>query len=71
MAYEDTKARSISIADGAAQGGGEEELALICVVNLLINSGELAGVAANFSHCDNETSVGERIDRMIGVVLMV
>lgn len=56
LAYGDTKGRSISIADRAA-GRKSVELALICVINQLLDSGEHTRVAANVSQCDNLKSV--------------
>lgn len=53
LAYGDTKGRSISIADGAVPGRKSVELALICVINQLMVTGKLAGVAVNVSQCDN------------------
>lgn len=54
LADGDTKGRSISIADGAAGRRKSVELALICVINQLIATGELG---ANVSQCKHKKHV--------------
>lgn len=56
-AYGDTKWRSMSITDGAAQESKAQELTLICVLNQLAVTAELTWVAANVSQRSDLKSV--------------
>lgn len=58
LAYGDTKWRSMSITDGAAQESKSVELTLICVINQLAVSTELTWGAANASQHSDLKSVG-------------
>lgn len=57
LAYGDTKWRSMSITDGAAQESKAVELTLICVINQLAVTAKLTWVAANASQRDRLKSV--------------
>lgn len=75
-AYGDTKWRSMSITDGAAQESKSLELTLICVINQLAASAGLTWVAANASQrgdlksvCYNNITMTQALQQFIRITV--